>query len=49
MKHIHIPGGNTGSNLAQSRAAEVMELAAAGVPSLEICDRIRAWSGKVTF
>jgi hypothetical protein len=48
MKHLHIPGGNTGSVLAQSRAAEVMELAAAGVPSLEICDRIRAWSGKVT-
>ncbi len=49
MKHLHIPGGNTGSVLAQSRAAEVMELAAAGVPSLEICDRIRAWSGKVTL
>ena len=46
MKHLHIPGGNTGSVLAQSRATEVMELAAAGVPSLEICDRIRAWSGK---
>jgi hypothetical protein len=28
MKHLHIPGGNTGSVLAQSRAAEVMELAA---------------------
>jgi hypothetical protein len=26
MKHLHIPGGNTGSVLAQSRAAEVMEL-----------------------
>jgi len=48
MKHLHIPGGNTGSVLAQSRAAEVMELAAAGVPSLEICDRIKSWSGKVT-
>jgi len=48
MKHLHIPGGNTGSVLARSRATEVMELAAAGVPSLEICDRIRAWSGKVT-
>jgi len=48
MKHLHIPGGNTGSVLAQSRATEVMELAAAGVPSLEICDRIRAWSGKTT-
>jgi hypothetical protein len=44
MKHLHIPGGNTGSVLAQSRAAEVMELAAAGVPSLEICDRIKSWS-----
>jgi hypothetical protein len=44
MKHLHIPGGNTGSVLAQSRAAEVMELAAAGVPSLEICDRIKGWS-----
>jgi hypothetical protein len=48
MKHLHIPGGNIGSVLAQSRAAEVMELAAAGVPSLEICDRIKSWSGKVT-
>jgi hypothetical protein len=46
MKHLHIPGGNTSSILAQSRAAEVMELVAAGVPSLEICDRIRSWSGK---
>ncbi len=46
MKHLHIPGGNTGSVLAQSRAAEVMELAAAGVPSLEICDRIKSWSKK---
>jgi hypothetical protein len=44
MKHLHIPGGNTGSVLAQSRASEVMELAAAGVPSLEICDRIKSWS-----
>jgi hypothetical protein len=44
MKHLHIPGGNTGSVLAQSRAAEVMELAAAGIPSLEICDRIKSWS-----
>jgi len=44
MKHLHIPGGNTGSVLAQSRATEVMELAAAGVPSLEICDRIKSWS-----
>jgi len=44
MKHLHIPGGNTGSILAQSRAAEVMGLAAAGVPSLEICDRIKSWS-----
>jgi hypothetical protein len=41
---LHIPGGNIGSVLAQSRAAEVMELAAAGVPSLEICDRIKSWS-----
>jgi hypothetical protein len=48
MKHLHIPGDNTGSTLARSRATEVMELAAAGVPSLEICDRIRAWSGKST-
>jgi hypothetical protein len=46
MKHLHIPGGNTGSVLAQSRAAEVMELSAAGVPSLEICDRIKSWSKK---
>jgi hypothetical protein len=46
MKHLHIPGGNTNSVLAQSRAAEVMELAAAGVPSLEICDRIKSWSKK---
>jgi hypothetical protein len=46
MKHLHIPGGNTGSVLAQSRATEVMELTAAGVPSLEICDRIKSWSKK---
>jgi signal peptidase I len=43
MKHLHIPGGNTGSVLAQLRVAEVMELAAAGVPTLEICDRIKSW------
>jgi hypothetical protein len=46
MKHLHISGRNTGSVLAQSRVAEVMELAAAGVPSLEICDRIKSWSKK---
>jgi len=34
MKHLHIPGGNTGSVLAQSRATEVMELAA----------RCRSWA-----
>ncbi|MEG4070923.1 hypothetical protein QUA42_26960 [Microcoleus sp. Pol11C2] len=49
MKHLHIPGGNTGNVLAQSRAAEVMELAAAGVPAVEICDRIRSWSGRITW
>ncbi|MEG4516509.1 hypothetical protein [Microcoleus sp. AT9b-C5] len=46
MKHLHIPGGNTGNVLARQRAAEVMELAAAGVPAVEICDRIRSWSGR---
>jgi hypothetical protein len=46
MKHLHIPGGNTDSVLAQSRATEVMELAAAGVPTPEICDRIKSWSGR---
>jgi len=46
MKHLHISGRNTGSVLAESRVAEVMELAAAGVPSLEICDRIKSWSKK---
>lgn len=49
MKHLHIPGGNTGNVLAQSRAAEVMELAAAGVSAVEICDRIRSWSGRITW
>jgi hypothetical protein len=44
MKHLHIPGENTGSVLAQSHATEVMELVAAGVPLLEICDRIKSWS-----
>ncbi|MEG4876773.1 nuclear transport factor 2 family protein [Microcoleus sp. CZ3-B4] len=44
VKHKHIPGGNTGSILAQSRAAEVMELSAAGVPALEICEHIKRWS-----
>ena len=48
MKHLHIPGGNTGSVLAQSRAAEVMELAAAGTPLQDLIDRIKSWSGKVT-
>ncbi|MEG4271057.1 MULTISPECIES: hypothetical protein [unclassified Microcoleus] len=43
-KSVHIPGGNTGSILAQSRAAEVMELSAAGVPALEICEHIKRWS-----
>jgi hypothetical protein len=46
MKHLHIPGGNTGSVLAQSRAAEVMELSAAGVPLQDLIDRIKSWSGK---
>ncbi|MEG5234325.1 hypothetical protein [Microcoleus sp. AT9b-C3] len=45
-KSVHIPGGNTGNSLAQQRAAEVMELATAGVPAVEICDRIRSWSGR---
>ncbi|MFB8793154.1 MAG: hypothetical protein U7126_02720 [Microcoleus sp.] len=48
MKHVHIPGGCTRVLLAQQRAAEVMELSAAGVPAVEICDRIKQWSGKVT-
>jgi hypothetical protein len=48
-KSVHIPGGNTGNILAQSRAAEVMELVAAGVPAVEICDRIRSWSGRITW
>ena len=43
-KSVHIPGGNTGSILAQSRAAEVMELSAAGVPLLEIVEHIKRWS-----
>jgi hypothetical protein len=46
MKHLHIPGGNTGSVLAQSRAAEVMELVAAGVPLQDLIDRIKSWSKK---
>jgi hypothetical protein len=46
MKHLHIPGGNTGSVLAQSRAAEVMELSAAGAPLQDLIDRIKSWSGK---
>ncbi|MEG4302187.1 hypothetical protein [Microcoleus sp. D3_18a_C4] len=44
VKSVHIPGGNSGSVLAQQRAAEVMELSAAGVPSLEIVEHIRRWS-----
>ena len=44
VKHVHIPGGNTGNSLAQQRAAEVMELSAAGVPSLEIVEHIKRWS-----
>jgi hypothetical protein len=48
MKHLHIPGGNTGSVLAQSRAAEVMELAAAGTPLQDLVDLIKSWSGKAT-
>ncbi|MBE9122877.1 hypothetical protein IQ269_19260 [Tychonema sp. LEGE 07199] len=49
IKHVHIPGGNTDSVLAQQRAAEVMELSAAGVPAVDICDRIRSWSGRITW
>ena len=45
-KHVHIPGGCTGVRVAQERAAEVMELAAAEVPSLDIVDRIKSWSKK---
>jgi len=46
MKHVHIPGGCTRVRVAQERAAEVMELAAAEVPSLDIVDRIKSWSKK---
>lgn len=46
MKHLHIPGGNSDSILAQSRAAEVMELSAAGVPAADICDLIKSWSDR---
>jgi hypothetical protein len=46
MKHVHIPGGYTRVRVAQERAAEVMELAAAEIPSLDIVDRIKSWSKK---
>jgi hypothetical protein len=46
MKHVHIFGGCTRVRVAQERAAEVMEIAAAEVPSLDIVDRIKSWSKK---
>jgi len=46
MKHVHIPGGCTRVRVAQERAAEKMELAAAEIPSLDIVDRIKSWSKK---
>lgn len=46
MKHVNIPGGCTRVRVAQERAAEVMELGAAEVPSLDIFDRIKSWSKK---
>jgi hypothetical protein len=46
MKHVHIPGGCTRVRVAQERAASVMELVAAEVPSLDIVARIKSWSKK---
>jgi hypothetical protein len=44
VRHVHIPGGNTGSPLAHSRAIEVGAKAAAEVPAAEIVEMIRRWS-----
>lgn len=46
IRSVHIPGGNTGNALAGQRASEVMELSAAGVPALEICEHIKRWSAR---
>ena len=43
MKHVHIPGGCTAIEMVRERAAEVMELAAAGVPAGDIALRIKSW------
>jgi hypothetical protein len=43
VHHVHIPGGNTLSAVAQSRAIEVRSKVAAGVPAAEIVKMIRRW------
>jgi hypothetical protein len=41
VRHAHIPGGNTGSAVAQSRAIEVRSAIASGMGAIEIVETIR--------
>lgn len=43
IHHTHIPGGNVGSILAQSRAIEVRSAIAKGISPPEIVEMIRRW------
>lgn len=43
VKHVHIPGGNTSSAVAQSRAIEVRSKIAQGASPAEIVEMIRKW------
>ncbi|MBD2197934.1 MULTISPECIES: hypothetical protein [Calothrix] len=45
IKHIHIPGGNTRSHLAQNRKVEVESAIASGNSPGEIKHLIQSWSG----
>jgi len=46
VRQVHIRGGNTDSPIAQSRAAEVRSLLAAGIPPAEIAAMLRNSGGK---
>ncbi|BAY08611.1 hypothetical protein [Calothrix sp. NIES-2098] len=46
IHHIHIPGGNTRSHLAQSRKLEVESAIADGESPVEIEQLIRSWSNR---
>lgn len=44
MKHLHIPGGNVNSILAQYRARKLRELIARGAPLAEIIAQVQTFA-----